>query len=78
MFQAKHYNPSGGPMRLKLVKNSGGSDVIVMMDGKIYNNNNNNNNSALIKMTDPKTLHIDLFIPPGDHTLQIKGIKSAT
>ena len=73
MFQAKHYNPSGGPMSLKLVKNSGGgSNVIVMMDGKLYNNG-----GASIKMMDPKTTHIDLFIPPGDHTLQIKGIRSA-
>jgi hypothetical protein len=72
MFQAKHYNPSGGPMSLKLVKNSGGSDVSVMMDGTTYNNT-----GASIKMTDPKTVHIDLFIPPGDHTLQIKGIRSA-
>jgi hypothetical protein len=69
---------SAHKLRKRRTKVIGGSDVIVMMDGKIYNNNNNNNNSALIKMTDPKTLHIDLFIPPGDHTLQIKGIKSAT
>ncbi len=73
MFQAKNYNPSGGPMSLKLVKNSGGgSNVSIMMDGRIYNNN-----GTPIKMTDPKTVHIDLFIPPGDHTLQIKGIRSA-
>jgi hypothetical protein len=72
MFQAKHYNPSGGPMSLKLVKNSGGSNVIVMMDGKLYNNG-----GASIKMMNAKTVHIDLFIPPGDHTLQIKGIRSA-
>ena len=72
MFQAKHYNPSGGPMGLKLVKNSGGAlNVIVIMDGKLYNNG-----GATIKMMDAKTTHIDLFIPPGDHTLQIKGIKS--
>ena len=72
MFQAKHYNPSGGPMSLKLVKNSGGSDVSVMMDGRTYNNTR-----ASIKKTDPKTVNIDLFIPPGDHILQIKGIRSA-
>jgi hypothetical protein len=75
MFQAKHYNPSGGPMALKLVKNSGGSDVIVMMDGKVYNNGNRN--GAAMKMMDAKTVNIDLFVPPGDHTLQIKGIRSA-
>ena len=72
MFQARHYNPNGGPMSLKLVKNSGGgSNVIVMMDGKLYNNG-----GASIKMMDPKTMHIDFFIPPGDHTLQIKGVRS--
>jgi len=73
MFQAKHYNPSGGPMSLKLVRNSGGGpNVIVMMDGKLYNTG-----ETSIKMMDAKTTHIDLFIPPGDHTLQIKGIRSA-
>jgi hypothetical protein len=75
MFGVKHYNPNGGPMSLKLVENSGNPAAkSIMMDGKIYNNNNN---AALIKTTDPKTVHIDLFIPSGDHTLQIKGIRSA-
>jgi hypothetical protein len=48
--------------------------VSVMMDGKMYNNNNN---ALSVKMLDPKTVHIDLFIPPGDHALQIKGIRNA-
>jgi hypothetical protein len=73
IFAAKHYNPDGGHMALKLVKNSGNpAAVSVMMDGKVYNN------SALsVKMLDPKTVHIDLFVPPGDHSLQIKGIRNA-
>jgi hypothetical protein len=74
MFGVKHYNPNGGPMSLKLVKSSGYAAMSVMMDGKIYHNNTN---GALMKMTDPKTMHIDLFIPSGDHTVQIKGIRSA-
>ena len=79
IFAAKHYNPDGGPMALKLVKNSENpAAVSVMMDGRMYNYNNNNNNSALsVKMLDPKTVHIDLFVPPGDHSLQIKGIRNA-
>jgi hypothetical protein len=77
MFGVRHYNPSGGPMSLKIVKNSGIPAVSIMMDGKIYNDNNNNNNALLVKMLDPKTVHIDLFIPSGDHTLQIKGIRNA-
>src|ERR671930_2504450 len=42
MFGVKHYNPNGGPMSLKIVKNSGNlAAVSIMMDGKLYNNNNN-------------------------------------
>ena len=74
MFGVKHYNPDGGPMSLKVVKNSGNSAaVVIMMDGKIYNNNN----AVSVKAIDPKTVHIDLFVPSGDHSLQIKGIRNA-
>jgi hypothetical protein len=73
MFAVKHYNPDGGPMGLKLVKNSENGAVSVMMDGKMYNNNN----ALSVKMLDPKTVHIDLFVPSGDHSLQIKGIRNA-
>ena len=38
MFAVKHYNPDGGPMSLKIVKNSGSPTAVsVMMDGKMYN-----------------------------------------
>jgi hypothetical protein len=75
MFAVKHYNPDGGPMSLKVVKNSGNSAAVsVMMDGKMYNNNNN---ALSVKAIDPKTVHIDLFVPSGDHSLQIKGIRNA-
>lgn len=70
-FGVKHYNPEGGPMSLKIVKNSGyPSAVSVTMDGKLYN-------KASVKTTDPKTVHIDLFIPSGNHDIQVKGIKNA-
>src|ERR687888_281402 len=70
MFGVRHYNPSGGPMSLKLVKNSGNAAMSIMMDGKLYS-------SSTVKAMGPKTVHIDLFIPSGDHSLQIKGIRSA-
>src|ERR671931_633298 len=70
MFGVRHYNPSGGPMSLKLVKNSGNAAMSIMMDGKIYSD-------TIVKAIDPKTVHIDLFIPSGAHTLQTKGIRSA-
>jgi ABC-type oligopeptide transport system substrate-binding subunit len=58
-------------MSLKIVKNSENGAVSVMMDGKLYKNN-----ALSVKAIDPKTVHIDLFIPPGDHNLQIKGIRN--
>lgn len=72
IFGVKHYNPDGGPMSLKIVKNSGypSAAVSVMMDGKLYN-------KASVKTTDPKTVYIDLFIPSGNHDIQVKGIKNA-
>jgi hypothetical protein len=72
-FGVMHYNPNGGPMSLKIVKNSGNQPISVMMDGKIYNNNN----ALSVKTIDAKTVHIDLFIPSGDHNLKIKGIRNA-
>jgi hypothetical protein len=70
-FGVRHYNPDGGPMSLKIVKNSGNPSVVyVMMDGKLYN-------KASVKTTDPKTVHIDLFIRPGNHDVQVKGIRNA-
>jgi hypothetical protein len=74
MFGVMHYNPSGGPMSLKLVKNSGNAAMSIMMDGKLYNNNNN---ALSVKTMDAKTVHIDLFVPSGDHSMQIKGIRNA-
>jgi hypothetical protein len=75
VFDVKHYNPDGGPMSLKIVNNFGNPAVFVMMDGKLYNNSSN---GVSVKAKDAKTVHIDLFVPSGDHSLQIKGIGGAT
>jgi hypothetical protein len=73
VFDVKHYNPNGGPMSLKIVNKFGNPAVSVMMDGKSYNNN-----GVSVKTIDAKTVHVDLFVPSGDHSLQIKGIGGAT
>jgi hypothetical protein len=72
IFGVKHYNPQGGPMSLKIVKKSGNPSAVVsvMMDGKLYNR-------ASVKTSDPKTVLIDLFIPSGNHDVQVKGIRNA-
>ena len=69
MFGVKHYNPDGGPMSLKIVKNSSNPSLSVLMDGKLYN-------PASVKTMDGKTVHIDFFLSPGDHNVQVKGIKN--
>ena len=77
IFGVKHYNPVGGPMSLKIVKSSGNPSsssaaataISVMMDGKPYK-------EASLKTMDSKTVHIDLFIPSGEHNVQVKGIKN--
>jgi hypothetical protein len=71
IFGVKHYNPDGGPMSLKIVKNSGNPSaaISVMMDGKLYK-------EAPLKTMDSKTVHIDLFIPSGEHNVQVKGIRN--
>ncbi|MBV9178658.1 MAG: hypothetical protein JO297_16655 [Nitrososphaeraceae archaeon] len=71
IFGVKHYNPDGGPMSLKIVKNSGNpaAAMSVMMDGKLYK-------EAPLKTMDSKTVHIDLFIPSGEHNVQVKGIRN--
>jgi hypothetical protein len=71
VFGVKHYNPDGGPMSLKIVRNSGNtsSAVSIVMDGKLYK-------EASLKTMDSKTVHIDLFIPSGEHNVQVKGIRN--
>ncbi len=68
VFGVKHYNPTGGPMSLKIVKTAGSQDISVLMDGKI------NNKDVSIKVMNPKTVHIDFIIPPGNHDIQVKGL----
>ena len=69
VFGVKHYNPTGGPMSLKIVKPTGAQDISVLMDGKI------NNKDVSVKVMNPKTVHIDFSIPPGDHDIQVKGLQ---
>ena len=68
VFGIKHYNPTGGPMSLKIVKTAGSQDISVIMDGKM------NNKDVSIKVMNPKTVHIDFTIPPGNHDIQVKGL----
>jgi hypothetical protein len=65
-FGVKHYNPEGGDLSLKVPQVSENQSMFVKMDDEVYD-------KASISM-DGKTIHIDLFIPPGDHEMNIQGI----
>jgi hypothetical protein len=66
-FGVKHYNPEGGDLSLKVPQLSKNHSIRVTMDDEIYD-------GTSIRM-DGKTIHIDIFIPPGDHELDIQGIR---
>jgi hypothetical protein len=73
VFGVKHYNPSGGPMSLKIVEPTGTHIIAVLMDGKT------NNKDISVKVMSPKnvhldTEHIDFTISPGNHDIQVKGL----
>ena len=68
VFGIKHYNPAGGPFSLKIPEMSKNQPVSVILDGKLYT-------EASVKM-DGKTVHVDFFVPPDNHQVQIKGIRN--
>jgi hypothetical protein len=66
VFGIKHYNPDGGLFRLMIPEMSINQPVSVILDGKLYT-------QASVKM-DGKTVHIDFFVPPARHQVQIKTL----
>ena len=66
IFAADHYNPAGGNITLKIPQMVDNQKVDVLLDGNTYE-------KAKIIM-DGKTVYIDIFIPPEEHNIQIKGV----
>jgi hypothetical protein len=67
-FGIVHYNPKGGPAALKVPQLYQNQTVTVMMDGEVYD-------GASITM-DGRTVSVDMFIPPGDHNVQVQGVRT--
>ena len=67
-FAITYYSSTGGPLSLKIPQTSEKQTVSVMMDGTLYKN-------ASVKMNG-KTVFVDFFVPPEDHNIQIKGVRS--
>lgn len=68
-FDITHYNPKGGPASIKIPQMTQNQTVAVIMDGKPYD-------SATVK-ADGKTVYVDFFVPPGNHSVQIQGVRNA-
>ncbi|MGI0021199.1 MAG: FxLYD domain-containing protein, partial [Nitrososphaera sp.] len=66
-FGIKHYNPAGGQAVLKFPQLYQNQTVAVIMDAEPYD-------GASIMM-DGKTVHIDMFVPPGDHEVKVQGVR---
>lgn len=64
-FGITHYNPAGGPVNMKFPQRSANQAIAVVMDGSP--------SDASVKM-DGKTVSVDMFIPPGNHDVQIQGV----
>jgi hypothetical protein len=67
-FGIKHYNPAGGPAALKFPQQHQNQTVAVFMDGELYD-------KASVRL-DGKTVHVDMFIPSGDHKVQVQGVRA--
>lgn len=66
-FGVKHYNPVGGDLSLRVPQVSQNQTILVKMDDEMYDD-------ALVEM-DGKTIHVELFVPPGDHEIDIEGVR---
>ena len=66
-FGIRPYAPGGGDLNLKIPQISDNQTLTVMLDGNVHN--------ASIK-GDGKTVHIEFFVPEGEHHVQIQGVRN--
>jgi hypothetical protein len=72
IFGVDHYNPDGDMITLKLPQMNHNEKPTVLLDGLAYSGDG-------AKITsDGKTVYINIFVPPEEHQVQIKGISSIT
>jgi hypothetical protein len=70
VFGVDHYNPEGGLITLKLPQLYDDQRLTVFMDGLARDD---------VKMTrDGKTIKMDIFVPPNEHQIQVKGVSYVT
>jgi hypothetical protein len=67
-FGVRPYDPAGAPLSLKIPEVAANQTLRVLMDGQLYDN-------ASFK-GDGKTMNINLFVPKGDHNIEIQGVEN--
>ena len=68
MFGIKPYIPAGGPVSLKFAQTYENQTVAIFVDNELQED-------ATVMM-DGKTVHLTFFVPPGDHEVQIQGVRA--
>jgi hypothetical protein len=66
-FGITPYNPAGGRAQLTLAQLSQNHTVTVMLDGEPYDG------AEITK--DGKTVYVDMFVPAGEHRVQVQGVR---
>lgn len=66
-FGVRPYAPNGGSLSLKIPQLSENQTVAVVLDGQLH--------EASVR-GDGKTMHINFFVPKGDHQVQIQGVRN--
>ena len=72
VFGVDHYNPDGGLITLKLPQMNHNEKPSVLMDKLPYSGDGTKITS------DGKTIYIEIFVPPEEHQIQVRGIPSMT
>ncbi|MEM2141545.1 MAG: FxLYD domain-containing protein [Nitrososphaera sp.] len=68
LFGIKPYIPSGGSLSLKFAQAQQNQTIAVFMDDQLRDD-------AVVTM-DGRTVSLEVFIPPGDHQVQVQGIRA--
>jgi len=66
-FGVTPYNPAGTLLALKFAQVNQNQTIAVLLDAQLYN--------ASIAM-DGRTVSVDMFVPPGDHEVQVQGVRA--
>ena len=68
VFEIKPYISSGGSLSLKFAQAYQNQTIAVFMDNKLRDD-------ATVTM-DSRTVSLEMFVPPGDHEVQVQGIRA--